>query len=237
MTMDNDRSVLAGELALEILDGDDRAAAFRLMLSDPDFARAVEMWRRHFATLFDQWPAAEPSPGLEARVLAANDDSRVGRSGVAPAWRWLAGATTLAAACLTLALVVRPERVVMLPAPPVARVAPPLVAAMTPAGDNPAVGKPFGAVFDAGKGQVRLAGAVTVPQGRTAQLWAIGGDGVPRPLGLIAGAGASSVTIAGPNRAQLAAGTTLAISVEPAGGSPTGLPTGPVVATGVLAVL
>jgi anti-sigma-K factor RskA len=33
---------------------------------------------------------------------------------------------------------------------------------------------------------------------------------------------------------QLRRGATLAVSVEPAGGSPTGLPTGPVIASGAL---
>jgi anti-sigma-K factor RskA len=39
----------------------------------------------------------------------------------------------------------------------------------------------------------------------------------------------------GADRGRIAPGATLAISIEPLGGSPTGLPTGPVVATGVVA--
>jgi anti-sigma-K factor RskA len=63
---------------------------------------------------------------------------------------------------------------------------------------------------------------------RAFELWAIAG-GPPRPLGLLRPAGGE--------RLVLAAGTVprdgvLAVSLEPAGGSPTGLPTGPVLYQG-----
>ena len=47
--------------------------------------------------------------------------------------------------------------------------------------------------------------------------------------------GGTSLAPKGVDRGRIAPGATLAISVEPRGGSPTGLPTGPVVATGVVA--
>jgi len=68
---------------------------------------------------------------------------------------------------------------------------------------------------------------------RSAELWVIAGDGVPHSLGLLP-AGGGRMPVSSANRARLAAGATLAVSLEPIGGSPTGLPTGPVVATGAL---
>ena len=44
--------VAAAELALGVLDGEERAAALRRMLAEPDFARDVERWRDHFAVMF-----------------------------------------------------------------------------------------------------------------------------------------------------------------------------------------
>ena len=64
----------------------------------------------------------------------------------------------------------------------------------------------------------------------------IGGDGVPKPMGLLAAQGTSRMTLAADQRRQLADGMTLAVSVEPIGGSPTGKPTGPVVASGKLSL-
>ncbi len=59
----------------------------------------------------------------------------------------------------------------------------------------------------------------------------------PRSLGVIA-AGTPGWTRA-PTKAApaLAAGATLAISVEPIGGSPTGAPTGPVILTGKISTV
>ena len=73
-----------------------------------------------------------------------------------------------------------------------------------------------------------------MPQGRSAQLWSIGADATPHPLGVFDGAPGARIPIGGGNMARIAQGVTLAVSIEPKGGSPTGLPTGPVIATGVL---
>lgn len=105
MTDRPDRDVTAAELALGLLEGDDLAAALRRQLADPDFAKEVERWRDHFATLFASFPEAVPSPGLEARVLGAAND---GERPVDRRWKWLAGASSLVAAALAVVLVTRP---------------------------------------------------------------------------------------------------------------------------------
>lgn len=61
------------------------------------------------------------------------------------------------------------------------------------------------------------------------ELWIIGPDNVPKSLGLIAQDGLSIDPAV-----ETEPGRTLAVSREPKGGSPTGLPTGPVFATGTL---
>ena len=59
-------------------------------------------------------------------------------------------------------------------------------------------------------------------------------DGVPRSLGVLAPAEATQIDLKAQVREHFADGAVLAISMEPEGGSPTGAPTGPVVATGKL---
>ena len=66
--------------------------------------------------------------------------------------------------------------------------------------------------------------------GRAYELWLIpDADAPPQSLGLLPASGRQTVTVPAALRTQLA------VSIEPAGGSPTGLPTGPVIYRGVLA--
>jgi anti-sigma-K factor RskA len=70
---------------------------------------------------------------------------------------------------------------------------------------------------------------------RVLELWSVPPEGNPRSLGLIS---ANGVTVLKRERLPatvLKGGTAaLAVSVEPPGGSPTGVPTGPVVFAGKL---
>jgi anti-sigma-K factor RskA len=66
------------------------------------------------------------------------------------------------------------------------------------------------------------------PTGRSLELWFIGGSEKPKPMGLL---GAQPVRLMLPPGAQVEKAS-LAVSVEPEGGSPTGAPTGPVIYSG-----
>lgn len=225
MTEPDAPDVMAAELALGLLDGDERAVALRRQLAEPDFAREVERWHAHFAHLFAAIPGIAPSPDLERRIAARID----GRGGSSPSgwWRPVAIASSLAAASLLGVLLIRPEAVTP---PPVTIAAPaPLIAAFSLPGRE----APVAAVYDPRLGQVKMAGSIDVPAGRDAQLWAIVGKDPPKPLGVFRVSGGA---IAADARTDaIAPGTTLAISIEPVGGSPTGLPTGPVIATATVA--
>ena len=111
----------AAELALGLLEGDERAAALRRTLTDPLFAAEVESWRDHFGLLFDAVPEiAAPGGGLarvEASIdakgnrmpgpamRAANDDGPV------RFWRALAVASSIAATFLMAITLFAPARV------------------------------------------------------------------------------------------------------------------------------
>ena len=69
---------------------------------------------------------------------------------------------------------------------------------------------------------------------RDHQLWLIPQGGKPVSLGLLRGAAPQRVSVPLSLAPYVGAAATLAVSVEPIGGSPTGQPTGPIVASGKL---
>ncbi len=223
------QDVAAAELALGLLDGEERGAALRRVLAEPGFAAQVEWWRSRLAALFDLWPEHAAPPHLAARIEASLDGTPAPAKTSRFAWPALAAVTSAIAASLLLFVMVRPEPTVPVSQPiPVARPTSVLVAML---GDAKS---PVAAVYDPANGALRVAAGPGVPDARVAQLWVIGGDGVPHSLGLLSGR-PTSLAPKGVDRGRITPGATLAISVEPLGGSPTGLPTGPVVATGVVA--
>lgn len=235
-------SLLAAEHALRLLDGPTRGKAEARMRDDKAFAEEVERWQARIAPLFDQMaPVAPPSSSWEslaARLggggqVAANDNV-VALEHRLRVWRgFTAGAAALAAVCVA-ALVLRS------PLPPPLPVAPPPVAA--PASSPLAVAALRGdkgpaavvAAYDRDSKSLVLTPTAMPPMaGHSAELWLIPAGGKPQPLGLIDPTRPTRMAVpAGVG----AAGAALAVSIEPVGGSPTGLPTGPVIASGALAV-
>jgi len=224
LTTGPDPDVAAAELALGLLEGEERALALRRMLAEPAFARDVERWRMEFGALFARMPLAEPSPELAERIIARLDGPAHARPGY---WKPFAIASSLAAASMFGLLMVRPEPT--LP-PPVTTVTPaPMVAAFMVEG----IKTPLVATYDSTNGRLSMPGPMPIPAGKSAQLWAIVGTGAPQPLGLFHTAG-ERVEADARSTAPMEPGTTFAISIEPIGGSPTGAPTGPVVASATL---
>lgn len=228
LPLDADPDVAAAELALGLLEGDDRAAALRRQLADPAFAREVERWREHFGVLFagtaDRAPPAHLAQRIEAHLDRPQFTARAPAVGF---WRPLALVSSLAAATLAGVMVVRP---VPSPAPIVQPAAP---AAQMFAALAHGKEAPMPAIYDQAASTVRLPGPMPIPAGHSAQLWAIPDGGKPIPLGLFRVVGTTIIADA-KSAAMMKPGTMLAISLEPVGGSPTGQPTGPVVASGML---
>ena len=76
---------------------------------------------------------------------------------------------------------------------------------------------------------------VSLEANRVLELWSVPPQGAPRSLGLISASGATVVPRGKLPEALLKGGTAaLAVSLEPPGGSPTGVPTGPVLYAGKL---
>jgi anti-sigma-K factor RskA len=91
------------------------------------------------------------------------------------------------------------------------------------------------AVYDGRTDDIGLSHVSGVaPQGSDFELWVIEGQQPPVSLGIIPQGASVRMPVTEVLRAKMASGAVFAISVEPAGGSTTGAPTGPVVAAGDL---
>lgn len=227
---------LAAEHALGLLTGDELARARALFAEDAEFRAEVGRWQGRLAPLLDGIaPAAPPETvwrAIEGRLGAVSDGGNVVQlRRRVTLWQGVAAAATALAAGLAAVLVVRPGDV----QPPIVREQPapaPLVA-MLGAEDSDAR---LLATWNPGENRlvVAAADALAIEAGRTRELWVIPDDGTPRSLGTFGGTAREQLVPGAAIASYLRQGATLAVSVEPAGGSPTGLPTGPVVATGQL---
>lgn len=225
--------ILAAEFALGLLDRPEHAAAEARFAAEPELAALRDRWLEDLATLLDV-PDAEPDPAIWTAIAArlpANDDREAGSAGRSALrlWQGATFAAAAVAAALLVALVTRAP----LPPPPVAIARPvaPLVAVLTGAKSKATVA----VRIDRASATLTVAPSNLHLAEHVPELWLIPADKTPRAIGVIA-ANARTTAVAPPVIAALIdAGATLAISVEPAGGSPTGKPTGPVILTGVIA--
>ncbi len=225
----DDPDLDAAEYVLGALRRDQARAVEALALADPAVSAGISAWEARLGPLADMVPPVAPPQQLWHRLALATGiesvRSRRHRSHM-PAgriwaslrlWRGLASMATLAAAALA-AVLLRP--------PPAA--APGLLAALSPIGTPGAV---FLVRVDA-DGNAVIVAPVPLPAtpGRALELWALApGAGAPVSLGVLPAAGPARL------RATVRPGTQLLLSQEPAGGSPTTQPTGPVVYSGIIA--
>jgi anti-sigma-K factor RskA len=230
--------LLAMDVALGALGREARRAADLRQRSDPAFRAMVDDWTARLSPLNDatlpmlppagvwQGIVDEISPAASTPVQRAAPAARSGWWYNLSLWRGLAFAGA-AAAAISLAQIGPP--------PPVPG-APPqmLVAALAGADGTPLLA----AAYDPLRGAVVLTPATQRDDaGKSAELWVIEGKNPPRSLGVIDIKGPNAHAISSQRLAGLQSGATLAISIEPLGGSRTGLPTGPVVASGTLSAV
>ena len=229
-TPDNDEPiVLAGEHALGLLTGDDRRRALERASSDPEYARELARWRGRLAPLADGFAPVAPPAALWARIEHGLDGATVVvlRRRV-NLWRAATAAMGALAASLALFLVVQ-QRPVPAPQP---QAAAPMVAML----GDPQEPMKVVASWDPGTRQLVLAVPADMPADpdHAHELWVIPAGGKPQSLGTMPAGKQMHMRLADALAQLLQQGATIAISVEPTGGSPTGAPTGPVVASGAL---
>lgn len=233
-----DDGMLAAEYVLGVLDAHAHRQARARVEADAAFARAVVGWESRLAPLVvavepvevpaHVWPRLRTRLGWSP-VQGARRDGLWNSIGF---WRGATAAGFAAAAALAVVSVMRAP--VPTPAPPpVATTPAPLRRMVTTLVDE--AGRPlFLAAIDARSGRMTLTPVPTArdAQGRVPELWLIPAGQAPRSLGVVDTATAREIDVPVALRDSLATGSTLAVSLEPAGGAPRGAPTGPIIATG-----
>lgn len=221
----HERDQLIAEYVLGVLSSAECAQVEAMAAEHPSIRAAIDAWQSHFGCWLDQLPEATPPAhvwqAIEAQLFPANEPAMPKRPGVwrnLGFWRWTSAAL---AACLLAS-------VVALVQPP--RPTAPAMLARLEQSDGYTL---FAATVQAGGQSVLFVPTKTTTwQERSAQAWLIAGDGKPRSLGLLAANAATALAVPAELAGAFTEGAVLAVSLEPLNGSPTGLPTGPVIAQG-----
>ncbi|MEP6997071.1 MAG: anti-sigma factor [Betaproteobacteria bacterium] len=220
-------NALAAHYVLGTMPARARSRFARLARTDSVLGDAIRAWEARLSPLAQSVPPVEPPERVWMAILA-----RIDRGGAASAperrgawasvslWRGLALTGFATAIALAVVLLM----------PPLERPEATLVAVL--AGDD---AKPALLASADRTGRVltvKLIAPLAPAADRSLQLWALPATGNPRSLGLVPMSGIVRIAL------PVAAGTALqdipalAVSLEPSGGSPTGLPTGPVLYSG-----
>jgi len=229
---------LAAEYALGTLRGLARQRFERWMREDAALARAAAEWQARLAPL-----AAGVRPVAPPERLWRQIQARLGAAAPGSLWENLAfwrglglAASGAAAVLLAAVALVSPQAPVPAPAPVVLKVPSTEMAEVYLAVlSDPKTNKPLLLVTagrHADQMQVRTLDPSIRVSGKDLELWALPAGGVPTSLGLVGETERSMVKLAAVASRSLANVPTLAISLEPKGGSPTGRATGPVLAVG-----
>jgi anti-sigma-K factor RskA len=234
---DGNNNLRYAEYVLGVLDADTRAEVAREVLASDEAATAVALWQRRLIPLADTIHDVAPAPYVWARIHHSLHLDAPARAPVAqprrglwnnlPLWHWLGiGASALALALLVVVSLPRPT-----PAPTTVNAG---YMAATIQQDNGTTG--WTATMDPQRARMVVVPATPVAfeQGRAPELWLIPAGGKPISVGIIARDKPTTLALDPALVARLGPTAALAVSVEPIGGSPTGQPTGPVIAKGAI---
>ncbi|MHB8815918.1 MAG: anti-sigma factor [Steroidobacteraceae bacterium] len=229
---DDNSDLRYAEYVLGVLDADARAALEREMAQSAAAAEAVAFWRRRLLPLAAEIADLEPPPRLWQRIraelrldAAVRDERPLGLREGMRLWHWL----SLAAGAIAAAGIVALFLLVRRPAPPSV----PYMAA-TLARKNGNVG--WMVTMDMRNARIVIVPAAppSLAAGRAPELWLIARGEKPIAIGMISTTAPSTLPLGRALLDRIGPTAVLAVSVEPPGGSPTGQPTGAVIATGAI---
>ncbi len=259
--------LLAAEYVLSLLSDGAMAETRARATGDAAFAAQVHAWEQYFspwleaiahvAAPADAWPRIQsalwqhelptrPSTGTAAPAAPAAGAGLLDRLAF---WRWLAAGGFAVAAASVAALMVTlsnlpeapgtsaPVQVVTAPPAPTAPVSVPAAMPMTASLLHDDGSAAYNAVVNPDTGVIVLVPVHMPDDVRVPELWLIGDDGQPKSLGVVHRHQAMRLVLPEAMRDEAHAQSVFAVSLEPEGGSPTGLPTGPVIAQGSLTQL
>ncbi|HEV2677752.1 MAG TPA: anti-sigma factor [Aliidongia sp.] len=213
----------AAEYVLGLLSPAETERVRREIERDPALAEAVARWEARLTPLAAALPPEPPPSALWLRIEAGIDAGatvvplRKRRLESVGFWRAATGAAMALAAGLAIVVLRTPA--------PAAHYAAAIAPMQGPAATWLAETRADGALV------ITALAAADHPSGKDLELWALApGATKPVSLGVLPASGAYVVAAADLPRDHLQ----LLVSLEPAGGSPTGQPTGPVVYAGAL---
>ena len=233
---------LAGEYVLGTLDAAERAAVAARREREPALDQAIIAWERRLGPLDAVSPEIEPPDGLfariEARIAGAAPNAQAGSGGgeaqaraqiidlTRRLRRWRAAAAIVAALAACLALVIIWQDLVRPQQPSN------FVAVLQKDAASPA----FLIEVDLASRQLTVRPVAAERQaGKSYELWLIHDKlGAPRSLGVIADQGFTVRPALAGYDPSVVESATYAVTLEPAGGSPTGAPTSAPLWTGKL---
>jgi anti-sigma-K factor RskA len=222
----DDESLQAGEYALGVLQGKARTDFEHRMLNNPDLAAAVRNWDEHFISFTNEIPSVTPGAHVQSAIdkrLFGIDVSQQKTSlwNSLSLWRGLTAAAFVVAISMgawTLRPVPRDQTNTAFVADVAAK-----------DGTFKLV-----AYYDKTTNELRLNRvAGDAAQQRSFELWLIPEAEAPISMGILADGHQMNVIVPAALRNKMKSGV-LAITDEPAGGSPHGIPTGALVASGPL---
>jgi anti-sigma-K factor RskA len=225
MTDEPDREediALAAEYALGLLTPDEAEAFEARLAVDPAFRADYAVWAEDFVSMTDAVPEVTPplavKAAIDARLFPGKKRSFLQRIGI---FQWLLGGLATAAvliAIVNLGLLTGPDETL----------GPSYQVEIAAQDESLRVV----ARYDPAAATLRIersAGAAA--EGRVLELWLIAGDAAPVSLGVLPDAQTTEIPLSD-DVVVVLEGAILAISDEPVGGSPTGQPTGDVLAVG-----
>jgi anti-sigma-K factor RskA len=228
----NLRELLAGEYVLGLLSQAARGRFERLSVEDARLRAEVVAWEEKFCAwnllLKPLMPPTSVWHKLQAQLKLEARAKQKPASGFSLKGFW-SGAAVLATAFVLVVGVFIGRSLVT--APPAAAPAGYLAVMSTPKG------QPLWLITVHPQNRrvdMKALADNTPPPGKSYELWMLPGTGKPISLGLMNSTGSAHETLSPELLAALSKAKGLAISIEPAGGSPTGQPTGPVVYTGAI---
>jgi anti-sigma-K factor RskA len=211
---------LVDRLAAEYVLGTLRYRArrrFERWLLSPQVGAIVKAWEERLAGLEPQLapvtPPATVWKGIENQLGLRKLQPR-------PVVRWLAVAASLAFFILAGILLTRPPGTDV---PRLARTQESLLQA-----DPRTIYWRVEVLGDHQELTLHVQNVYDLPAGKAHELWALPEGGAPVSLGLLPQSGEQHRVLTPVQQAALAGAKQIAVSLEPAGGSPTGAPTGPV---------
>ena len=222
-----DRSQIAAEYVLGTLRGPARQRFERMVQDDPRLWQEVAFWENRLGNLGEAlpdvspsarvWEAIEAEIGAERRLPIASRPDGLWQS--TPFWR---GFGLLAAGLAAVLLVIFVQPLGRIDLQPVQ------VATL----QSEATGDAWLVRVAAdGRADIAPIGEPRLPAGKSFELWLLrSNDQAPVSMGIAMPAAQTNFSVP----PSIDSGTAFAISLEPAGGSPTGAPTGPVVFVGNL---